>query len=81
MGVLTATAVETNMPNTIKTMTDPADAVMLLVDHQSGLFQLVKDIDAVRLGDNVSALAKVSRARQAVLAQQLVVVHGPGCGY
>src|SRR5215813_9324418 len=49
------------MPNTIKTMIDPADAVMLLIDHQSGLFQLVKDIDPVRLRENVSALAKVSR--------------------
>ena len=28
-----------------KWMIDPDDAVMLLIDHQSGLFQLVKDID------------------------------------
>ena len=26
-------------------MIDPSDAVMLLIDHQSGLFQLVKDIE------------------------------------
>jgi hypothetical protein len=26
-------------------MIDPDDAVMLLIDHQSGLFQLVRDID------------------------------------
>ncbi len=26
-----------------KWMIDPNDAVMLLIDHQSGLFQLVKD--------------------------------------
>lgn len=30
-------------------MIDPNDAVMLLIDHQSGLFQLVKDIDLPRL--------------------------------
>lgn len=28
-----------------KYMIDPQDAVMLLIDHQSGLFQLVRDID------------------------------------
>jgi len=28
-----------------KWMIDPNDAVMLLIDHQSGLFQLVRDID------------------------------------
>ena len=33
------------MANTNKWMIDPADAVLLLVDHQSGLFQLVRDID------------------------------------
>jgi hypothetical protein len=33
------------MAKTIKTMIDPDDAVMLLIDHQSGLFQLVRDID------------------------------------
>jgi nicotinamidase-related amidase len=49
------------MQGTIKTMIDPADAVMLLIDHQSGLFQLVKDIDMSTLRHNVSALAKASR--------------------
>jgi nicotinamidase-related amidase len=44
-----------------KWMIDPNDAVMLLIDHQSGLFQLVKDIDLPRLRANVTALAKVSR--------------------
>ncbi|HXV19981.1 MAG TPA: hypothetical protein VD811_03180, partial [Desulfuromonadales bacterium] len=43
-----------------KWMIDPADAVMLLIDHQSGLFQLVKDIDLPVLRSNVIALAKVS---------------------
>ena len=48
-----------------KWMIDPNDAVMLLIDHQSGLFQLVKDIDLPRLRANVTALAQVSQARQA----------------
>ena len=49
------------MQSIIKTMINPADAVLLLIDHQSGLFQLVKDIDMSTLRHNVSALAKVSR--------------------
>ena len=49
------------MSKTIKTMIDPDDAVMLLIDHQSGLFQLVRDIELPVLRSNVTALAKVSR--------------------
>src|SRR5947207_3995582 len=49
------------MAATNKWMIDPNDAVMLLIDHQSGLFQLVKDIDEPRLRANAAALAKVSR--------------------
>lgn len=44
-----------------KWMIDPNDAVMLLIDHQSGLFQLVKDIELPVLRSNVVALAKVAR--------------------
>src|SRR5439155_23779252 len=49
------------MSKTIKTMIRPNDGVMLLIDHQSGLFQLVKDIDLPVLRSNVTALAKVAR--------------------
>ena len=65
------------MPNTIKTMIDPADAVMLLIDHQSGLFQLVKDIDMLRLRHNVSALAKVSRLAKLPTFTTASVPDGP----
>ncbi len=43
-----------------KWMIDPDDAVMLLIDHQSGLFQLVRDIEQPVLRSHVTALAKVS---------------------
>ena len=49
-----------NDPRTNKWMIDPDDAVMLLVDHQSGLFQLVRDIDLPVLRSHVTALAKLS---------------------
>lgn len=41
-------------------MINPADAVMLLIDHQSGLFQLVRDIDQPELRAHACALAKVA---------------------
>jgi nicotinamidase-related amidase len=42
-------------------MIDPDDAVMLLIDHQSGLFQLVRDIDQPTLRNHATALAKVAK--------------------
>jgi nicotinamidase-related amidase len=44
----------------VRGMIDPADAVMLLIDHQSGLFQLVEDIEEPKLRANATALAKVA---------------------
>ena len=43
-----------------KWMIDPDDSVLLLIDHQSGLFQLVRDIDLPTLRHHVCALAKVA---------------------
>lgn len=43
-----------------KWMIDPSDAIMLLIDHQSGLFQLVRDMDQRTLREHVIALAKVA---------------------
>lgn len=48
------------MVNKNKWMIDPEDAVMLLIDHQSGLFQLVTDIELPILRSNVTALAKMA---------------------
>lgn len=39
---------------------DPSDTVFLLLDHQSGLFQTVKDIPVAELRSNVVALAKLA---------------------
>lgn len=43
-----------------KWMIDPNDAVLLLLDHQSGLFQLVSDLDQRTLRAHVTALSKVA---------------------
>jgi len=65
------------MSKTIKTMIDPNDAVMLLIDHQSGLFQLVRDIDLPVLRSNVTALAKVARLARIPTFTTASVPDGP----
>ncbi len=39
---------------------DPSDTVILLLDHQSGLFQTVKDISIAELRANTTLIAKVA---------------------
>ena len=60
-----------------KWMIDPKDAVMLLIDHQSGLFQLVRDIDQPTLRHHVCALAKVSRLARIPTFTTASVPDGP----
>lgn len=43
-----------------KALIYPADTVILLLDHQSGLFQTVKDISVAELRTNTVILAKVA---------------------
>jgi nicotinamidase-related amidase len=43
-----------------KPVIDPKDAVMLLIDHQSGLFQTVGDIPVPELRARAAALAKMA---------------------
>lgn len=43
-----------------KALLDPTDTVMLLLDHQSGLFEVVKDISVADLRRNVTMLAKLA---------------------
>ena len=43
-----------------KGLLDPTDAVLLLLDHQAGLFQSVKDISVAELRANTTMLAKLA---------------------
>ena len=43
-----------------KALLDPADSVILLLDHQTGLFQTVKDISVTELRANATMLAKLA---------------------
>lgn len=65
------------MSKIIRTMIDPADAVMLLIDHQSGLFQLVRDIDQPTLRAHATALAKVARLANVPTFTTASVPDGP----
>jgi nicotinamidase-related amidase len=60
-----------------KGMIDPDDAVLLLIDHQSGLFQLVKDMDVPTLRNNVIALAKAARLTEVPTFTTASVPDGP----
>ena len=61
----------------VNTMIDPNDAVMLLIDHQSGLFQLVRDMDPTTLRAHVTALAKVAHLARIPTFTTASVPDGP----
>lgn len=60
-----------------KWMIDPADAVLLLLDHQSGLLQLVKDLEPHVVRANAVALAKVARLAKIPTFTTASVPDGP----
>lgn len=68
---------ETTMPEFNNWMIDPNDADMLLIDHQSRLFQLVRDIDLPVLRSNVTALAKMARLAKIPTFTTALVPDGP----
>lgn len=65
------------MAETNKWMIDADDAVMLLIDHQSGLFQLVRDIELPVLRSHVVALAKLSHLAKIPTFTTASVPDGP----
>src|SRR5262249_12388553 len=68
---------ESARANVNKWMIDPGDAVLLLIDHQSGLFQLVKDIELPVLRSNVTALAKMAHLAKIPTITTASVPDGP----
>ena len=56
---------------------DPADTVILLLDHQNGLFQTVKDVPLAELRTNVVVLAKVAKLAKIPLITTASVPDGP----
>jgi nicotinamidase-related amidase len=60
-----------------KTLLDPADTVILLLDHQNGLFQTVKDIPVSDLRTNTVILAKLANLAKIPLITTASVPDGP----
>src|SRR5262249_35604737 len=60
-----------------KALLDPTDSVFLLLDHQSGLFQNVKDISVAELRANTTALAKLAALQQIPVVTTASVPDGP----
>lgn len=58
-------------------MMNPSDTLMLLIDHQSGLFNLVKDMPLTDLRNNVAVLAKVAALCKIPVLTTASVPDGP----
>ncbi|TDF82274.1 hydrolase [Pseudomonas sp. H9] len=56
---------------------DPDNAAMLLIDHQSGLFQTVKDMPMTELRTNAITLAKVASLAKIPVITTASVPQGP----
>ena len=56
---------------------DPEQAVLLLIDHQSGLFQVVGDLAAQDLRRNVTVLAKLAGRTGMPVVATASVPQGP----
>ncbi len=56
---------------------DPDDTLLLLLDHQSGLFETVKDIEVTQLRANTTALAKLATVLKLPIITTASVPDGP----
>ena len=72
-----------NIPSTIanfggkKPVIDPEDAAMLLIDHQSGLFQTVADMTMPALRNHAAALARMATLCNIPVITTASVPQGP----
>lgn len=60
-----------------KALIDPDDAVLLLLDHQSGLFQTVKDVPIAELRTNTTVLARLATLMKIPVITTASVPTGP----
>lgn len=63
--------------NGARPVIDPNDAVLLLIDHQSGLFQTVQDMPMPVLRQHAAALAKMATLAQIPVITTASVPQGP----
>lgn len=60
-----------------KALLDPTDTALLLLDHQAGLFQTVKDISIAQLRANTTMLAKLAALMKLPLITTASEPNGP----
>src|SRR5713101_8869877 len=60
-----------------KALLNPNDTVLLLLDHQSGLLQNVKDVGITELRNNVAALARVAILLKVPIIYTASIPDGP----
>jgi nicotinamidase-related amidase len=60
-----------------KALMDPNDTVFLLLDHQAGLLQTVKDINIAELRKNAASLARVATLMKIPVITTASVPNGP----
>jgi nicotinamidase-related amidase len=60
-----------------KGLMDASDTALLLLDHQTGLFQTVKDVTVAELRANVSALARIATLLKLPIVTTASVPDGP----
>ena len=60
-----------------KALLDPTDTALLLLDHQAGLFQTVKDISVAELRTNTTMLAKLAALMKLPLITTASEPNGP----
>lgn len=63
--------------NGARPVIDPDDAVMLLIDHQSGLFQTVNDMPMPVLRNHAAALARMATLAKLPVITTASVPQGP----
>jgi nicotinamidase-related amidase len=63
--------------NGARPVIDPDDAVMLLIDHQSGLFQTINDMPMPTLRKHAAALAKMATLAKMPVITTASVPQGP----
>lgn len=64
-------------PAAAAVLLDPNDTVILLLDHQTGLFQTVKDVPVAELRTNTIALANIAKLGKAPLIYTASEPNGP----
>jgi nicotinamidase-related amidase len=64
-------------PAAADVLLDPSDTVVLLLDHQTGLFQTVKDVPVAELRSNTVALANIARLGKAPIIYTASEPNGP----